>query len=293
MPEQCKITVVGSLNIDYFVRVQSFPKPGETVLSGGDLEIRFGGKGANQAVAAARLGAKVEMIGCVGADEMGAKYLQRLQGFGIGIDGIESLDGIPTGSAFITLDSGSENTIIVAPGANARASTGLLGANRQAIESADCLLLQNEVPHDLNLAAIALARESNTRVLYNPAPWRDGLRPDEIAADILIANELEAASLLGCEIVSAGQLREGLVVTRGANPTLARIGGEDFVLAPDPVDPVDTVGAGDTFCGALATCLGEGRPVAAAIRFANRAAGLATLRTGAQEAMPDRDQMRT
>ena len=287
MSEPCKIAVVGSLNVDYFVRVRDFPEPGETVNSS-ELEIRFGGKGANQAVAAARLGAQVEMIGCVGGDQMGRQYLQRLRDLGIGVAGVDRLSESPTGSAFITLDLQGENTIVVAPGANGEATPARLGERLAAVGEADVLLIQNEVPEELNLAAIELARAGGTKIVYNPAPWRDGFPFGDAGVDVLVVNELEAANLLGCEVSGAGQLRDGMVVTRGEKSTLARFGGERIELQPEPVVAVDTVGAGDTFCGALATFLGEGGDLVGGIRFANRAAGLATLATGAQEAMPDR-----
>ena len=280
-----RVAVVGSLNIDYFTRVKQFPHAGETVMADA-LEIRFGGKGANQAVAASRLGAEVEMIGLLGDDEMGRAYAERLDGFGIGIRGVQLLDSAASGSAFITLDAGGENTIVVAAGANQFLTAEHVESQAQVIAEADCLLLQNEVPPEANLAAMAIAKANDTWTIYNPAPWRDGSPACEEQIGILIVNEIEAASLLGKNVTAARDLPEGVVVTRGSESTLANIGGAFFEVLPDQIEPVDTVGAGDTFCGAIAARLGEIADFSEILRYANCAAGLATGKTGAQEAMP-------
>jgi ribokinase len=283
-----KIAVVGSLAIDYFTRVEQFPAPGETVMAR-DLEIRFGGKGANQAVAAVRLGAKVEMIGCVGSDEMGQQYLRRLEDFGIGTVGVGVVAGAATGSAFITLDATAENTIVFAPGANSCVSAGQVESQASLIAGADVLLLQNEVPPEANAAAVAIARESQTEIFYNPAPWRDGGEVALARADCLIVNEIEAAALLGFPVSALAQLSEhsGIVVTRGARSTLASMAGQLFEVSPPQITPVDTVGAGDTFAGALAVFAAKGRgDFGEVLRRANAAAAFSTRRVGAQEAMP-------
>ena len=282
------IAVVGSLAIDYFTQVKQFPVPGETVMAR-DLEIRFGGKGANQAVAARRLGSQVEMVGSVGDDEMGQQYLRRLRDFGIRTTGVEAVGGAVTGSAFITLDAAAENTIVVAPGANGCVSVAQVESQASLIAGADALLLQNEVPPEANVAAVAIARKNQTKVFYNPAPWRDGGRAVLGSADFLIVNEIEAARLSGFPVSSADQLTEhsGIVVTRGARSTLARVAGRIYELSPPEVTPVDTVGAGDTFAGALAVFAARGEgDFAQALSRANAAAAISTRRIGAQEAMP-------
>lgn len=294
MPDPKKIAVVGSLTIDYFTRVEHFPQPGETVMAG-DLSIRFGGKGANQAVAASRLGAQVAMIGCVGNDEMGRDYIERLGAFGIGTGGIRLASGLASGSAFITLDAKAENVIVVAPGANRRITVAHIESHAALIADADCLLLQNEVPRDVNAAAISVAEANGTRIFYNPAPWRDGFSLDQNRADCLIVNETEAEKLFGYRVESPEQLAGGggIVVTRGADSTLASLGGRLFDVAPPPTNPVDTVGAGDTFVGALAVFsdVQDAGGFAEALRLANLAASLSTQDVGAQEAMPTLDQL--
>ena len=291
MSNPTKIAVVGSLNVDYFTRVERFPHPGETVTAEG-LDINFGGKGANQAVAAARLGAEVEMIGCVGADEMGHRYLERLGDLGVGGAGIRLKKKVATGSAFITLARDANNTIVVVPGANHKLTTKQIEAEADQIANADCLILQNEIPAAVNMAAMEIARANDTRIFYNPAPWRDGYSFEDHAVDCLIVNETEAACLLGSPVSSLGDLDKspGLVVTRGARSTLANRGGELIELAPPEVEPVDTVGAGDTFVAALAVFAAEG-DFEGAVRKANAAAALSTLNVGAQEAMPTREDL--
>ena len=277
------IVVVGSLNIDYFIRVAAFPQPGETVM-GSKLEIRFGGKGANQAVAAARLGADVSIVGCVGDDEMGRCYKERLGEFCIKGDGVRTVPGCATGSAFINIDAAGENTIVVAAGANAAVDGDLVSESAELIAGADALLLQNEVPHDANVEAARVAREGNTQVIYNPAPW-DGQRDiGALGADWIVVNERESSQL------PAGSCRR-LVVTRGAASTLAEIDGRSYEVPTTAVEPLDTVGAGDTFSGVLSVRLAEGTPPVEAIAFANCSAAMATLKLGAQEAMPSRAEV--
>ena len=225
---------------------------------------------------------------------MGRQYLERLGEFGIGSAGVKLVGGAATGSAFITVDAQAENTIVVAPGANHHLSAEQVEAQAGLIAGADCLLLQNEVPADANSLAMAIARANRTQIFYNPAPWRDGFSIGSNQADLLIVNETEAASLLGHEVNSQQQLSEisGIVVTRGAQSTLANAGGRLFAVAPPRVEPVDTVGAGDTFVAALAVFAANGaHEFAEALRLANTAAALSTKRVGAQEAMPSMDEV--
>jgi len=285
MSAQRKVVVVGSLNIDYFTQVRQFPRPGETVVAGG-MSISFGGKGANQAVAAARLGAQVEMIGCVGDDAMGQRYIERLDGFGIGTDGLVRVAGASTGSAFINVDESGENTIVVSPGANGLLSKEQIEEGASLFEGADCLLLQNEIAHEANKAAAVIAKSNGVELLYNPAPWRDGTEVDDWGIGLWIANEIEAASLFGELVTEPEHLRgkDSIVVTRGAESTLAYHDKQTYEVEPPATTVVDSVGAGDTFVGALAA-LGLG-DFEEALGFANLAAALATTKLGAQEAMP-------
>ena len=279
-----RIVVVGSLNIDLVFRVDRLPAPGETVRAGGQEEF-FGGKGANQAVAASRLGAEVAMVGRLGDDEAGKRYLERLAGMGIGTRGVEPCAGLRSGAALIAVDASGENTIIVAGGANGAMDPGYVRARPAAFEGAGALLVQNEIPHAANAAAAELARAAGALVIYNPAPWDPAREIAVLRPDVIVVNEAEDGGLGDYQF-------DGIkVVTRGAVPTVAHAGGASFEVEPPAVTPVDTVGAGDTFVAALACCLVGSAPLADAVDFANRAAALATTKPGAQEAMPSLDEL--
>jgi len=277
LPPIPRICVVGSMNVDYFMRVERLPGPGETVVAREFTE-RFGGKGANQAIAAARQGAHVAMIGCVGHDDMGAAYLSRLNEEGIEIGGIRQVEGL-TGSAFISVDAAGENTIVVAAGANAQVTAADVDAARDAIVTADVVMVQLETTLEAVREACRLAHEFGKRVILNPSPWRDDLPWAELKPEFLILNAGEAARL--------GSAAHGTrLVTQGAKPTQVIAKERSFEVAAFPVEPVDTVGAGDAFAGAFATWLARGDSVELAVRKANAAAALTTLEIGAQEAMP-------
>jgi len=275
-----KITVIGSLNIDHYHFVRELPRPGETVPAS-SMQTSRGGKGANQAVAAARSGATVSMIAMTGADHAGEEYIAALQAEGIDTAGISMDPSTPTGSAFITVDSRGENSIVVNAGANAMLTPGLLETHRHLITSADALLLQFESPMETVIRATEIAAEAGVPVFLNPSPMPDGIPWDRLRVSTVIANETESARL------PAG-LNARIIVTRGPGPTSLRDAGNTIEVPAFPVSPVDTVGAGDTFAGAVATALTEGMVAMEAIRFANAAGALATLAAGAQEAIPDR-----
>ena len=267
--------VLGSVNVDVVVRVPRHPAPGETLI-GGDPETAFGGKGANQAVAAAVAGARVRMIGAVGDDEEGRAYRARLEAFGIDVAGLRTVEG-PTGRAFIAVADDGENTIVVSPGANA-AVGGQDVAALDGLAAGDLLLLQLEVDLGVVAAAAARAREAGARVVLNVAPYAD--LPAEVLAlaDPVVANESEA------ELLAAAGGRPGeLLVTFGAEGS--RWGG---ITAPaDRVDHVvDTTGAGDTYCGALAAALAAGLDREPAMRAAAAAAAASVTHEGAQPASP-------
>ncbi|HEY5913081.1 MAG TPA: ribokinase [Verrucomicrobiae bacterium] len=300
MPEQVPgIIVVGSLNIDYIASVEHLPVPGETVPAQ-DLIQRFGGKGANQAVAAARQGAKVSMIGCVGADDNGRAYRRRLVAEGINVRGLFSTDQGLTGTALIAVDRSAENIIVVAPGANGHLRTSAIRKLSPMLHPWVTVLLQFEIPLETVIAVIRAANRASAPVVLNPSPFRDGFPWGECRVDTLIANENEAVAIFGrsVETVRAKpetwrkklteKRIERLVVTRGAKPTLY-LGAETCVEVPGlRVRPVDTVGAGDAFAGTYVARRADGLDVESAIRYANCAAALATLKPGAQESMPSR-----
>ncbi|GEP45892.1 ribokinase [Brevifollis gellanilyticus] len=294
-----KITVVGSLNVDHTLRVPRIPAPGETLTSSSMLTC-FGGKGANQAVAAARAGGRVSMIGCVGQDGFGTQYLEHLQNENVDTTGVLRTE-IPTGSAFIAVDDRGENTIIVNPGANHEIAPRDVDEQAALIRESKALLLQLECPLAVIKRAAEMAREASVRIVINPSPWSADFAEAAIPVDVLIVNEKEAAMLLGKPVKLAIQDIEGalqsagcgvLVITRGADSTLA-LSLEHGVIevAPPKVVPVDTVGAGDSFAGALAVALAEGVELEQALRFANAAGALATQKAGAQPAIPTRQDI--
>jgi ribokinase len=295
-----RILVVGSLNVDHTLRVPRLPLPGET-LTATATYTEYGGKGANQAVAAARAGGSVALIGCVGRDEAGSAYLEYLRTEGLDTRWIRRVTE-PTGTAYIAVADSGENQILVSPGANHALGVSDLDQAAEAFRDAKALLLQFEVPLESVRHAAGLARSLSVPVFLNPSPWREDLLTLGLPVDVLIVNELEAAQLLGEDAAAltperAEALREKarcqtLVITRGSRSTWAfRAGESAVVLAPPPVTPVDTVGAGDTFAGALAVRLAEGCSLAESVAFANTAGALATLRAGAQPAIPRREQI--
>ena len=292
------VVVVGSLNIDYIAAVKRLPAAGETVAATG-LVRRFGGKGANQAVAAARQGARVSMIGCVGADDEGRAYCQRLRAEGIDTTGVSATRKALTGTALIAVDQAAENTIIVAAGANGELKPAAIRAQRKRIASADILLLQLEVPMATVVEAVRLANQAGVSVVLNPSPLRDGFPWRERGLDTLIANAGEAEAIFGLPPSSlpitlprwqrglAKRRIERLIITQGAKPTLC-VSAAGYLKVPTlKVRPVDTVGAGDAFAGTFAAHRALGADVLSAIRYANCAGALATLKAGAQEAIPD------
>jgi len=281
-----KIVVVGSLNVDHTLRVPHIPAPGETLTSSSMLTC-FGGKGANQAVAAARAGGRVAMIGCVGHDDFGTRYIEALKVEGIDTTGV-SRSETPTGSAFIAVDDRGENCIIVNPGANHVITPEDVEKHANLIRGADALLLQLECPLDVVRRAAEIAHEAGVRVILNPSPMSTAFLADRFEVDVLIVNEGEAAQITPNRELKAAKCRQ-LIITRGAENTLSITEDGVVEIAPPQVTPVDTVGAGDTFAGAFVVASGEGMPEA--IYFANAAGALATLKAGAQPSIPTRTEI--
>lgn len=268
------VLVLGSLNVDLVTDVERHPKPGETVL-GGDLTRVAGGKGANQAVAAAAAGARVLMVGRVGDDDGGRAYLERLRARGVDTTGVRVDTTAPTGQAWIAVDERGENTIVVIPGANGVLVSGDLDPVR-ALGRGDVLLMQLEVPLAVVAEAARIAHERGARVVINTAPYA-ALPPDVVAlADPVVANEHEALALADSEAVPCS-----VVVTFGANG--AAWDGEQRPAVPVPqAAVVDTTGAGDAFCGALAAALAGGADRMSALEAGLRAGADAVRHTGAQ-----------
>jgi ribokinase len=279
------ILVFGSINIDLLVPVPALPGPGETVL-GGDYQLLPGGKGANQALAARRAGAAVMMAGAVGSDAFADAALQTLRQDAVDLELVRRVHR-PTGCAAIMVGDKGENLIAVAPGANEEAIAAAVPDD--LLGPGTTLLCQNEVPMVETAALLRRARSSGASTLLNLAP-AGPIEPGLLAnLDYLVVNEVEAATLGADPAALARELRQVLVVTRGARGAIAypQEGGQIEVPALR-IEPVDTTGAGDTFVGVLAASLDQRLALEAALRRASAAAGLACLARGAQTAMPDR-----
>ncbi len=293
------IVVVGSLNRDIVLRVERIPAPGETVLGTSTTSHR-GGKGANQAVAAARLGGNVAMIGKVGADTEGSSYLRALVSEGIDVDGVVADMSVATGTATILLDDNAENTIVVMPGANGALRRTDVTAAERTLADAAVTLAQLEVPVDCVDTA---ARLSGGIFILNPAPAQK-LDPLLLArTDMLVVNRSEVAFIAGSVetddvgvVTAQAQSIEGprtIIVTLGSAGALIVPGdGGAVIHVPSPsVDAVDTTGAGDAFCGALAEATARGETIENAVRWAVRVGATATTKVGAQTALPTADSV--
>jgi ribokinase len=293
-----RIVVIGSSNTDMVVKAARIPQPGETVL-GGEFVMVPGGKGANQAVAAARLGAEVTLVTRLGSDLFAEASLRSFREAGIRTEFVVRDPDAASGVALILVDEGGENAIAVAPGANARLSPDDVDRAEAAIRAAEVVVLQLEVPAATVLHAIRLAKRHGRRVILNPAPA--GPAPDEALAmvDFLTPNETEAEMLLGGGAAGLG----GIAATaerlraKGAGTVIVTLGREGaFVVGPEGsfhvpgrhVEAVDTTAAGDAFTGALACAVGEGQELRASLEFATAAAALSVTRIGAQPSLPDR-----
>jgi ribokinase len=295
MTKRPKVTVLGSLNMDISVTVPRLPGPGVTVL-GAAAQFTPGGKGANQAVAAARLGADVRMVGCVGDDDFGRQLLAALRAEGIDADAVRAVPSAPSGLAMIAVDEAGENLIVVAPGANHQ--VGPADVAKAATSDGGILVLSAEIP----AAAIAQAlAQADGRKILNLAPAPDNAAELVAAAgerlDWLVVNESEAAAVLGHPVSGLADARKAAteLTAKGPRHAVVTAGAHGAALAaPDgthtidgfPVHPVDTVGAGDTFVGALAVALAAGVPPPEAMRAAAAAGATAVTRPGAQAGMP-------
>jgi ribokinase len=296
MSEVTDVFVLGSINQDFVLKVERRPGPGETVTNA-ELSTHNGGKGANQAAAAALLGATVTILGRVGDDEFGEPLVRALEEKGIDTGPVERASGASTGAAFITVTPDGENAITVAPGANRRLAPEDVDAAAGAIGEARVLVAQMEIPVESVLRAVEVAAERGTRALVNLAPTFEVPRGLLEKLDPLVVNEHEAAFLLGSAV-------EGVEGALSAAPKLLSLGPRSAVITigeggavfasgdstehlPSPeVDVVDTTGAGDAFVGALATQLARDARLKEAVAYAVRAGAAAVTREGAQGALP-------
>lgn len=309
MAKRPRIVVVGSINMDLVIRCHRLPMPGETIMAGSAMEL-CGGKGANQAVAAARAGGDVVMIGRVGDDAFGNTLIRNLADCGVDTSCVNTSSG-SSGVAVVAVEDSGQNSIMVVPGANAKLTADDVRRHRTAIESADVLLVQLEVPLSTVAEAIRLASAKNLRVILDPAPAPD-LWPGELASEgssrpltevsLICPNESEAARLTGlqvhsledAEIAARALYAQGVgvvAVTLAEKGVLVFDGQTATVIPPFPVHAIDTTAAGDAFAGALAVRWAESDHLHDAIRFASAAGAIATTRVGAQSAMATRNEI--
>ncbi|RJL00106.1 ribokinase [Enterobacter chuandaensis] len=295
------LVVLGSINADHILNLESFPTPGETV-TGNQYQVAFGGKGANQAVAAGRSGANIAFIACTGDDDTGERVRKQLVSDRIDIAPVSVVAGESTGVALIFVNAEGENVIGIHAGANAALTTERVDAQRGIIARAEALLMQLESPVESVLAAAKIAHENHTTVVLNPAPAR--VLSDEllVLVDIITPNETEAEKLTGIRVENdddAARAAKALhdkgigtvIITLGSRGVWASVNCEGRRVPGFKVKAIDTIAAGDTFNGALVTALLEGKAMDDAIRFAHAAAAIAVTRKGAQPSVPWRKEI--
>jgi ribokinase len=298
-----RICVVGSINADLVVRCARLPGRGETI-SARDVAELPGGKGANQAVAAARLGAEVTMIGRVGDDAFGQRLRTGLKENGLDVDRVATTPHCPSGLAIVAVEDSGENSIMVVPGANGRLTPADVIDAGELIRRADIVLVQLEVPLETTVAAIKLARDCGTPVILDPAPApavgddRSAMLSDLLQVEVACPNEAEALALTNVRIETIADAEQAACCLRSLGPKygIVTLGARGAVLCePDArprlipafkIDAIDTTAAGDAFAAALAVRMAQGAPMPEAVRFACAAGALAASQAGAQPAMP-------
>lgn len=296
-----KLVVLGSVNADHVLQVPSFPRPGET-LHGHNYQVIPGGKGANQAVAAARLQADIGFIACVGDDAFGINIRESFKCDGMNTEGVKMQPNCPTGIAMIQVADSGENSICISAEANARLTAEMIEPDLERIRQASYLLMQLETPLDGIERAAQEAKSHKTNVILNPAPARE--LPDDLlnCIDVITPNETEAEVLTGITVTdnataqqAANALhRKGIeivLITLGAKGVWLSQNGRGELISGFAVEPVDTTAAGDTFNGALVTGLLEDMPLESAIKFAHAAAAISVTRFGAQTSIPNRQEV--
>lgn len=295
------ILILGSVNADHVVRMDHFPRPGETV-TGSSYNIIAGGKGANQAVACARLGGNTAFMACVGSDPFGQQIFQQLADDGIKVAHAEQIDGINTGVALIFVDKRAENCIAIAAEANNRVDEAYVERHQQVIKDASYLLMQLETPINGIALAAQIARKNGTTVVLNPAPAR--ALDDELLCnvDIITPNQTEAEALTGIAVHDAASAEQAanalhqkgvrtVVITMGKLGAFVSEAGVQTLVPSFRVDAVDTTAAGDTFNGGMLVALAEGQPIEQALKFANACGALSVQREGAQTSIPTRAEV--
>lgn len=289
-----KIVVIGSINMDVSYRVAHIPAPGETIMAKG-VSKNPGGKGGNQAVAAAKLGGDVTMIGCVGKDGDGEALLRSLSGAGVDLSMIDERTDAPTGTAFINVSDDGENNIVVHPGANDCVDAAQIDRADELLAGAQIAAMQLEIPHETVWKTVRRCRELGVFTVLNPSPMT--AIPDDVLCglDLLLPNETEMAALLGHEADPLSGDVQRYAKEKGIRCILMTKGPEGCYLVNDegtkhipcaPVQAMDTTGAGDTFLGALCAMLSKGQTMEEAIAVAQKASAYAVQRMGAQQSMP-------
>lgn len=296
-----RILIVGSSNTDMVIRTKKFPSPGETIL-GGKFLMNAGGKGANQAVAAARTGGNVTFVGKIGNDIFGNQAVQQLKEEGINVDFVSIDDENPSGVALITVDSKGENSIVVAPGSNGTLNPADFDKASDVLNESEFVLMQLEIPISTVEHIAEMAAQRHKKVVLNPAPaarLSDALLKN---ISIITPNESEAELLTGIKVtdeqsaLKAARLLhakgiEMVIITMGAAGAFLLDGGKYEIISAPRVEPVDTTAAGDTFNGALVVALSEGKTIKESIVFANKAAAISVTRNGAQSSVPYRKEI--
>jgi ribokinase len=291
----CKITVVGSLNMDMSLTIPKVPVVGETVIGDG-LMVCPGGKGANQAVAAVRLGGKVSMIGCVGNDAHGRSLLNNLSANNVDIDNVKILDDTPSGLAMIGIYNG-DNMILVYPGANSRVTPDIIDSNEELIKNSSMLVLQIEIPMETVEYAVKISKKHNVKVLLNPAPAKQLAGELLAGVDIITPNQSECEVITGIKVNNINDAKKAIsvikemgvgqvIVTMGSQGVVYNNADEIIYKPAHKVKVVDTTAAGDSFNGALAVALSQGKSVDKAIDFANIVGALTVTKKGAQPSLP-------
>lgn len=301
MTTAARIAVVGSINMDLVVRCAHLPTPGETIIAASSCEIP-GGKGANQAVAAARAGGQVTMIGRVGNDAFASRLVENLRREGVDTESVRSTAGSASGIAVVAVDASGENSIMVVPGANGCVSCEDVEAAAERICGADVLLLQLEIPLDAVISAAAIAAGAGVPVILDPAPMPASLPAGLLGVDVICPNQSEAAAIVGSPIENIDDARNaiGRLHEQGARQVIITLGSQGALLSdgttvtlvdPFPITPRDTTAAGDAFAGALAVRLAAGESLDQAARFAAAAGAIAATNLGAQTGMPTRHEI--
>ena len=296
-----KIVVLGGINMDVVATVQRMPEPGETV-HGDGFFMAGGGKGANQALAASRLGAEAHMVGRVGDDDFGRTLLDNMRSEGVDMGGVALDPSNSTGVAVIMVDGEGQNLIAEVYGANRASDEMQLEAAKRAMEGADALMLQLETPPDVSLAVAGYARDAGVRVVWDPAPAADMPAQGYALADYLTPNETEAAELTGIRVtdVNSAQAAAEALLQRGVGAAIVKMGyqgvfgatrSEHFYVPPMSVDVVDSVAAGDAFAAGFTVALCEGLSFVDSLRLGAAAGALAVTKAGAQGAMPYREDV--